>query len=478
MPTQKNTLKQGREHNLKEKILSAELDSFDQLVDELERAIRINTTPNIKTEKVECNHKTFFTNEINVGKMSEDMMELGFQQHITYDLTHFLRAMCPESEKIGGVLHGHSLTSNDLRFLPEIVNNPIAIVSSTKNDLTINKEKLLILGMTRQPEKGYAYSLKIAAIVPQATSEQILSNHNVSKVVTYYNTTPKKFAKILNQTSFGERHLVYFNKERFRELEKSGFISPCVLPSKDVVPKDIKFFCPTSLRIQNNIFRQQVIIAATKEVERYADAIRIDYSDSNFGPFVSAIKSIESLKGGPTELINAKRIIDKTIDLVGDQYLAKKTYNRVAPYFANAYNFLFREENLDRIAKDISNQIEKYAEYMLKAEITTDFSDFTDRMWDKTDQLLNEYNISFDGMNSENNKHVAEAIKQSKNNMMYLNSAVGDIVFEIENTYEALYKQKEPMRELEIFHNDSIKYQFEVNREIRCLENEYDDRSL
>ena len=318
----------------------AELATFGSMVDAQARYLehKEDVALSHSDEKVESeilwdsahvNNHVIQAQQVKVCEVPQHLQDIGFESTFVYDRTHFERHMLS-----GEYNHGHDGTPEQLKMLPEVVSNPIAIVTSTPNiDKAPDWRPLTFIyaDPSDKNELGYQ-NFKMAIVSPVDHYGGALECGTASKVVTYFDTDFRKFDAIMASTQphngrEAKHELLYFDKERWDKLPES--VRGAIPDTQKSVARSIEchYTSPVDLSRRHQHHMRTLQQAVQNEMRRYAEK-SFDMYDTRHSPTVRAIEIVGSSNATPQDLMLARKIFEKSAELCKDKELAYKALDR------------------------------------------------------------------------------------------------------------------------------------------------------
>jgi hypothetical protein len=107
-------------------LIRSEISKYKDIVLALDREMHNYGQKEIAWDSFTHEDYKYSPHSVIVGKVSDELKQMGFMPTFTYDKEHLQNAMCPEDS---GASHAHGLTAEELLKLPQMLNNPVAILT-------------------------------------------------------------------------------------------------------------------------------------------------------------------------------------------------------------------------------------------------------------------------------------------------------------------------------------------------------------
>lgn len=292
----------------------------------------------------------FSSSAMKVGKTPDKLVQMGFRDKMIYDKTHFENSMYSSEER----KHGHNSTVDDLLSLPRMLENPLAIIKIVSDDETKSKEMLCLLCTDKNSNGDTVY--RRAFIRPYDFYNGVTEQYEASKVITFHNMdNDVRFFKKL-EDAYNRNEILYFDPVQYRQLpvEKQTNEFLGLGPISKPICGEVRV--GDFITKQKRDWTVKVGRTASVEIERVGQG-KFIFSDSEYKPLLSAIKTLESNTVSINDLLNAREMIKRTCIISRDKEAVIALLSKTDIMFAKQYVKLMDEQTQNAIINGAANII-------------------------------------------------------------------------------------------------------------------------
>ena len=320
-------------------LIRSEISKYKDIVLALDREMHNRGQKEIAWDSFTHEEDLHSPHSVVIGKVSEELKNMGFMRSFTYDKLHLQNAMYPEDSFAP---HSHGLTVNELLQLPDSLNHPIAILTEHEGKARkIDGDDYRCLHFIFAAKEDDEQKYYRAIVHPQAHHNGIIMHGPASKVITHYRIDDLKFNAIFNSVLNGKRQMLYFDHDKYMQVE-SGMkpIEFCNYQSFSM-PIRGHFTQDAKLKDINLDHREALSKAATAEMNKLILG-KITRGDSLqlFGSSVNALahgNTLDTIK-------SAHSTIQKLSSLTTDMILRRNVGEYADKSFALSYTRLLTPE--------------------------------------------------------------------------------------------------------------------------------------
>ena len=320
-------------------VIRSEISKYKEIVLALDREMHNRGQKEITWDSFTHEDDRYSPHSVIVCNTSDTLKQMGFMQSFTYDKVHLQNAMYPED---GVAPHAHGLTVDELLKLPQLLNNPVAIVTEHEGRAqTIEGDEYRCLHFLCATKEDGEQKYYRAIVHPQAQHNGLLVSGFASKVITYHKIDERKFEAILNGALDGKRQMLYFDSARYAKID--SYTKPMELCNYESQSKSISGHFTQDQGLKDRALEHQVAVrcAATAEMKKL---IVGNYTRGESFPILTS--SLNALAHGRSldVIRSAYNTVQKISTLTRDRVLSMRTQEYADKSFAKSYIALMPQD--------------------------------------------------------------------------------------------------------------------------------------
>lgn len=334
-------------------LIRSEISKYKDIVLALDREMHNHGQKEIAWDSFTHKDSRYSPHGISIGKVSDELKQMGFMSIFTYDKEHLKNSMFPEES---AAPHAHGLTVEELLRLRQLLNNPVAIMTErdgrTRNLGDGEYKCLHFLCAVKEDGEQKYYK---AVVQPQAYHNGLLNYGFVSKVITYYEIDENRFTAMLNGVLNNERQMLYFDNKKYLEIDSDNKPIELYDYESKALPINGHFTRDANLRKVAQDHQIAVHSAVTAEMNKLI--VGKGTRGESFPIFDSSIKALEHGNSFDT-ILSAYNTVQRASTLTQDRILRLRTQEYADKSFARSYMRLMTQEKQQNYITRAVNKIQ------------------------------------------------------------------------------------------------------------------------
>ena len=339
----------------------SEFAQFQELAIAQKREIE-NKTKEIEWSVMSRGHNDEYVYEptsIVVCKVPEFLKEMGFQDTFVFDRDHFKQHMMEKDS----AKHAHGASLSDMLDLPEMLQNPVAIVTSNHVRHTPGGDTYKPLLFLCAAKEDGVQKYRLAVVQPYDFHDGLTMHGKASKVISYYNQESFEFNTFFKDVMNGNREMLYFNKQAYQAIDSKTKLDYFNDYEKEKEKVYGKFQKRARLEADIDRFKRNWKAVAYDEMSRFVEGIHDNGGKNKCSVISDCLNSLNRKTNNVLEAAINLRVAMSIIKHPSLQsiHLQDKAQEKAERLFAKQYIDLVNNQSYkNAIKSELAQKLEKF----------------------------------------------------------------------------------------------------------------------